>query len=375
MFIHFTVLLVILLVSAFYEHSYRANKIRVIADGGLASDYLGSILPWLIVFGYITFLAGMRTSVNDTSVYKDSFNQIDPSWDAVNEVISGNGKDKGFSIAAILFKMYFSEDYHMWFLFVAAVVSILLMNVIRRESVSFFDSCMTLFLTTLYYNYFTMMRQWIAVVIIFWASRFIKKKKIIPYILFCILAAQFHNSAYFMILVYFVVIGKAWGKLQVALLSLFSISMLFLQPILNMVGFFTEDTTYNYVVSTMQTNSGSSLLRIPVAAAPLIIAFIYRKQINPEEKMINLSINMTMLSAMMITLASFTSGLFVGRMSVYFQIYIVILVPYLFNVAINSKSRSLMRAVWHIGYFVYYMIQMTVSGAFYYGSDIIGVFE
>ena len=163
MIIHFSILLLILIVSAFYEHQFRANKLRAIANGGVSSDYLGSIIPWLIVFGYITFLAGMRTSVNDTVEYRESFVSLVPSWNAVWDIVHSNIKDKGFSVLAILFKLYVSSDYHAWFLFVAFIESILFLSVLRRESVSFLDSCFLLFASTIYFNYFSMMRQWLAI--------------------------------------------------------------------------------------------------------------------------------------------------------------------------------------------------------------------
>lgn len=374
MIIHFSILLLILLVSAFYEHRFRANKIRVIADGGTASDYLGSIIPWLIVFGYIAFLAGMRSNVNDTYAYRDTFINLEPSWTAIKDIIASGGKDIGFSVLATLFKMFVSTDYHAWFLFVALIESLLIINVTKRESVSFFDTCLVLFVTGLYFNYFTMMRQWIAISIVFWASRFIKSKKVIPYILFCIFAAQFHNSAYFMIFVYFFVVGKAWGKKQLLLITAFSFLMFFLQPILNAIGFLAEDTTYNYVVSTMQTNSGSSWIRIPVAAYPLFFAYIYRERINPDDKMMVVSINMSLINVLLLTLASLTSGIFVGRMSNYFQVYSLVLIPYLFNVAVDEKNRAWSKGIFYAGYFVFYILQMKVSGSFYYGSDVLGYF-
>ena len=375
MIIHFSILLLILLVSAFYEHQFRANKIRVISDGGTASDYLGSVVPWLIVFGYITFLAGVRSNVNDTSVYRETFILLEPSWDGITEIINGSGKDKGFSVLAMLFKMFVSKDYHNWFFFVAAINSLLIVNVLRRETVSFFDACFVLFSSSIYFNYFSMMRQWIAISILFWASRFIKKKKLLFFILFCLIAAQFHNSAYFMSITYFVVTGRTWNKKQLITVALFSSLMLFLQPILSTVGFLAEDSTYNYVVDTMQSGSGSSIIRVPIAAIPLILAFVYRKRINPDDKMISVSINMSLINLLLITLASVTSGVFIGRMSNYTQIYSLVLYPYLLNVAIDEKSKSLIKAIFYIAFLVYYTVQMKYSGSFYYGSDIIGYYS
>lgn len=375
MIIHISILVLILLVSAFYEHQFRANKIRAIADGGTAADYLGSIIPWLIVFGYITLLAGMRSNVNDTYAYRDTFINLKASWEGIGSMISGDAKDKGFMIAAMLFKMYISQDYHVWFLFVASIESLLIINVLKRETVSFFDTIFLFFVTSTYFNYFTMMRQWIAVSIVFWASRFIKRKKIVPYILFCILAAQFHNSAYFMIFAYFIVIGKAWNKKQLIIIFTFVIAMIFLQPILGVVGFLAEDTTYNYVVNTMQSSTGSSIFRAGIAAVPIVFAYIYRERIKSDDLMINTCVNMSLLSVLMLILASFTSGIFVGRMSNYLQIYTMILLPYLFHVAIEEKKRSIIKLSFYAAYIVFYFVTMQLSGSFFYGSDVLGYFS
>ena len=374
MIIHFSILLLILIVSAFYEHQFRANKLRAIANGGVSSDYLGSIIPWLIVFGYITFLAGMRTSVNDTVEYRESFVSLVPSWNAVWDIVHSNIKDKGFSVLAILFKLYVSSDYHAWFLFVAFIESILFLSVLRRESVSFLDSCFLLFASTIYFNYFSMMRQWLAISIVFWASRYIKKGKIVPYIFFCLLAAQFHNSAYFMIFVYFLVIGETWNKKQLLFIVVFTVLLLFLQPILNTIGFLAEDSTYGYVVNTMKKGSGSSWIRIPIAAIPLVLAYIYKDRINKDEKMVNISVNISLLNMLLLVLASLTSGIFIGRMSGYTQIFSLILFPYLINVAIDEKIRSYVKLIFYIFYFAYYILQMNYSGAFSYGSDVIGYY-
>lgn len=372
MIIHFSILLLIIIVSAFYEHTFLVNKKTVIAGGGTASDYLGSIIPWLIVFGYIAFLAGMRSNVNDTYAYRDSFINLNASWDGIRGMIAGDAKDKGFTVLAMLFKMYVSKDYHFWFLFVAAIESMLIVNVLKREAVSFLDACLLFFVTALYFNYFSMMRQWIAVSIVFWGSRFIKSKKLFLFIILCVFAAQFHNSAYFMLFAYFIVTGKAWSKKQAIIIVSFTFAILFLQPILGTISSFSEDSTYSYVIDTMQTNSGSSLARIPIAAVPLVLAYIHRNRINADDPIINISINMTLINLLMITLASFTSGLFIGRMSNYTQVYTLILLPYLFNVVIEEKNKVSIKLGIYFMYFIFYILQMNVSGSFYYGSDILG---
>lgn len=75
MVIHFSVLAVILICALIWEPSIKNNKISCIYNGQ-SYDYKSQLLPWLIVFGYITFLAAMRSNVNDTSAYINSFNRM-----------------------------------------------------------------------------------------------------------------------------------------------------------------------------------------------------------------------------------------------------------------------------------------------------------
>lgn len=184
MIIHFSVLAVILVCALIWERPIRYHKLNSIYYGE-RYDYKSPLMPWLIVFGYIAYLAAMRSGMNDTSGYIQSFEHIPGTWDDVSRILDGDGKDKAFDITANIFKMYVSDDYHGWFGLFAAVESCIFIHVLRRESVSFLDSCFVLFATTLYYNYFSMMRQWFAVVLLFGGAIFIKEGKRSP-ISFCV---------------------------------------------------------------------------------------------------------------------------------------------------------------------------------------------
>ena len=373
MLIHFSILILILIVSYFYEHKFRANKIKVIAEGGKASDYRGSIIPWLIVFGYVAILAGMRSGMNDTSEYILSFNHLSGSWSEIWSIIAGSGKDKGFDITGNLFKMFVSRDYHMWFLFFATVESLLFSFTLRKEAISFFDTCFFFFASSMYYNYFSMMRQWMAVVIVFWASRFILKRQFIPYLLFCLLAAQYHNSAYFMIFVYFIVSGKSWSRKQFILIIIFVVSMSILNPLLGTLETLISSTDLEYsdVITKMQSSQGSSWIRAVVAAVPVGLAFLYRNKTEFSGEMYDISINASIVNLLLNVLAVFTSGLYVIRMATYFSIFNLILYPYLLNIIVPEKERRVIKPMFYGIYFIYYIYQMNYSGTWIYKSEFI----
>lgn len=372
--IHFSILAVILVCALIWERPIKYHKLKCIYYGE-RYDYKSLLMPWLIVFGYIAFLAAMRSGMNDTSVYRDSFIGTSGTREALeNAFASSDARYKFVNILSVLFKMFISDNYHWWFALFAVVESAIFIAVLRRESVSFLDSCFFFFTSTLYYNYFSMMRQWIAVVLLFGGARLIKEKKTISLLILCIFAAQFHPSAYMMIPVYFLARGKAWSRTQNMLIGVALVALIFLNPILNAMQTSLEGTTYDYALDAMASGSGSSILRPIIAAVPVAIAFLYRDRIDKSNKMINVSINMSLINLLLNLLAAFTSGLYVIRLATYTAVYNLILYPYVLNVAVSGNDKKILKTCFYIIYFLFYCYQMSHQGAWGYSSDILGTF-
>lgn len=369
MLTHFSILFVILFASLFWERRIRYNKKLSFREGSLY-DYKGPLMPWLLVFGYLAILAGYRSAMNDTSVYISSFVNQEATWEALKTSLKGDIRYSGTIALTVLFKMFISQDYHIWFLTWAVVESCLFINVLRRESVSFFDACFFFFASTLYYNYFSMMRQWMAVAIMFWGSKYLRDNKVIKFIIVSVIAAIFHTSALVIIPLVFVVNGKAWSGKQLLAIALFSVGMLFLNPLLSGMEVLMDGTTYDYVVETMRTDAGSSIVRAFIAAVPVCLAFTTRRK-TKNNPMINICVNMSLMNLLLNVLASATSGLYVIRLATYLSVYNVILYPYLLNVACQGTNRRILKTGFYIIYIALYIYQMSHQGAWGYKSDVL----
>lgn len=364
MVIHFSILAVILFTSFIWEKSTKLNKLK-------SNDYVMPVLPFVLVFGYLAFLASIRSGMNDTPVYIGSFEAIPGSFENILSIISSDGKDKGFNITANLFKMIISDEYHLWFAFFAIIESLIFVYVLRRESASILISCYYFFASTLYTNYFSMMRQWFAVSLFFFAFIYLKNRKFWSYLIICLIAAQFHNSAYFCIPIYFFANLKPWSKKQLSLVFAFCVALLFLNPMLSSLE--GSDSTYSYVYETMATSSGSSPVRILIAAVPVILCFMYRHKIDKEHnKTLDISINMSIVSLLLTIVATFTSGLYLIRMSTYFNLFNMIVFSWVLEKIITGKNKVLIKVCFYIFYLAFYIYQMKYQGEFYYISDIIG---
>lgn len=372
MIIHFSVLFVIIVAACVWGRSIRMRKLTCIANGYDCAVTLGPLLPWLLVFGYLSFLAGMRTGMNDTSVYVADFKQAAGTWQDFFEILASDQKDKAFYALQSLFKCLISDEYHAWFFLFSILESLALIYVLRRECVDFTVACYFFFASALYYNYFSMMRQWFAVVMLFAGGQLIKKNKTIWYLILCVVMAQFHTSAILFIPVYFIVRGEAWSRKQNIIIGIFAVCIVLLNPILSGMESMLQGTTYDYVVDTMQTSSGSSAIRIVIAAVPVILAWMFRDKI--KGKMLNISVNMSLLNLMLTILATFTSGLYVVRLSTYTNMYNIILYPYLISVCFKGRNRQLVKLAFYVLYFLFYVYQMSYQGAFGYSSDILGYY-
>ncbi len=367
MFAHFSILAVILFAAVIWERPIKYNKICDVYEG-TPYFYRSPLMPWLLVFGYLAILSGYRSAMNDTTTYIYSFNNTEATWEALRRTFTEDIKYIGTDFIQTLFKMFISQNYHVWFLTWAVIESCLFINVLRREAVSFLDACFFFFASTTYLYYFSMMRQWMAVAILFWGSRYLRNNQMTKYFIVCIIAGVFHTSALVMIPIYFVVTGKPWKGKQIGFILLFSVSLVFLSPVLSALETVTEGSAYDYVVTTMRGNTGSSIVRAFIATVPVILSFSYRNQI--DDPMINICVNMSLVDLMLNILASVTSGLYVVRLAAYVNVYDIILYPYLLN-ATSGKNKNLIKIAFYVLFMAFYFYQMTYSDLFRYRSDVL----
>lgn len=369
MIIHFSILGVIIFVSLLYNRKSLKNKLN-------NEKYVMPIMPWLIIFGYITFLAAMRTAMNDTTAYRIQFEMSEGTVGAALTALKElDIKYKFFDFTMNLFKCFISDDYHMWFLFLAAIQSICFIKVFRKNCYGIFIPCYFFFASSLYYNYFSMLRQWTAVAIAFYGFEYLKEKKWAKYFACCIVAFLFHPSAFVCIIFGILAQGTPWKRKQSLILLISSIGIVFLNPLLSTMETVAEGTAYDYAISTMNTNSGSSPVRILLSAVPVLFAFVYRKSIEKENNTaMNICVNMSVLNCLLTVVATVTSGLYVVRLATFLAPYNVILYSFILNKVLKGKNKQLITLLFIVMYFAFYWYQMSHQGAWGYRSDILGTF-
>ena len=245
------------------------------------------------------------------------------------------------------------------------------MLTLRKYSKYFFYS-MFLFMTGLLFTWmFNGIRQFLVVAVVFMMSDWIVKKKTILFMIVILLLSTIHFTALIMIPMYFIVTVEPFGKKTILFLGLLLLAILFLDPFVSTVENLLSETAYGGTTAQFAQDDGVNIIRVMVMLVTPTIAFLGRKIIKQKnDRFLDVCVNMSVVCAGIYMLGMFTSGILVGRLPVYFEIYNLILLPYLLKECFTKSSSRLMFVLCTIGFWGFYWLQMR---GWYYISDITGI--
>jgi hypothetical protein len=118
------------------------------------------------------------------------------------------------------------------------------------------------------------------------------------------------------------------------------------------------DTQYEGAVGEVieQGDDGVNPIRVLVYCVPPILAFIGRKVISKDnDPIINLSVNMSVVTAALYLIAMTTSGVLIGRLPIYTSLFDFILLPYITSKLFSGKTAQIINilmvwtltGIWH----------------------------
>ena len=302
----------------------------------------------ILIFGYFIFWIGMRKYVADTTLYIGIFNLIPTDFSTAWSEINWEGKNPGFDIFNIIFKCFISQNYTWWLMTIAILSGVCVMIVLRKYSVDFFFSSF-LFITLLTFTWMMNgMRQFICVAILFLCCDWIKDGKAVKFVITVLILSTFHMTALLMIPVYFVARSKPWkGKIGLFIVGIILICI-FAEPFFNGVDSALGNTAYAGQTAQFQEDDGVNPLRVLLYAIPPVVAYIKReKLIEYYEKypILPICINMSLITAALYLVGMFTSGILIGRLPIYCELYDLILIPFLLHTCVSKESRKIVQPI------------------------------
>lgn len=286
----------------------------------------------LLVIPLIYWCATRSLWIGDTGSYYNSFVAAPSSLSEISAYADTRPKDTTFYVFGALIKCIISENPRNYFAIIGALQLLCLMAVYRKYSRNYWLSIFLFVASTDYTAWmFNGMRQFLAAAITFTGAAFIFRKKYIPAILLIWFASLFHQSALLLIPVIFIVQGSAWNKRTNLVLLLSIVCILFVGEFTTFLDDAMQDTQYKNVVSdfTNSSDDGTNGLRVLVYAVPTIMAFIWQREVrDANNRMINICVNMSIVSTGVYIVSMFTSGIFLGRLPIYMSLYNYILLPW-----------------------------------------------
>ena len=367
MIIYNSMIIWIVVCSVFYS---VLNKNRNIASTENTNAKI-PIFVAIITFGYIIFWAGIRSDIADTNTYINMYNALPNKLSSISEFWISDNKAPGFNTLAVIFKCIVSDNYHFWLMFIAMVSGFSVMYTVWKHSDNFFYSAF-LFIVTINFTWLLNgIRQFLVVSILFALSDWIIERKTWRYIIAVLILSTIHFTALIMIPIYFIATEKPFGLRIILFIIALLLAIVFLEPFINMLELFLEETLYGGFSEQFANDDGVNPIRVLVAVIPSVIAFMSRKKINHiNDRLLDLCINMSLISAGLYLLGVFTSGILFGRFPIYCELYNILLLPTLFKKCFTKSNAIIMYALCAVGFLLYYFLQMK---DYYYISDLTGL--
>lgn len=310
--------------------------------------------------------AGFRGNVGDTGSYIQAFKDMPTSLSGISSYIESQEKDQGFYFISAVIKCIIGNQDTIYFIIVAAVQCILLFKIYRKYSSAFAVSFFLFIASTDYISWvFNGMRQFTAVTITVACFPWILQKKYVKAIIVILIASLFHQSALLVLPFVFIVQGKAWNKKTLFFIVAVVIAVVFADRFTDILDNMLAETQYQNVVSDWEhfQDDGTNILRVLVYSVPTILSLIGIKYIREaDDPMINICVNMSIASAGLYVVSMFTSGIFIGRLPIYFSLYNYILLPWEIRNMFTKRSAALINGAMLLGYTGFYMYSIYTMG-------------
>lgn len=351
MFLFYILLLTILILSPI-----TSQKLSLLnSNNSLIRNNPHNIYYFLVTFFALVFISGFRVSFIDTNTYRFMYQQTGKS---IEYALSQT--EIGFFLYMVILN-YITSNSQLLIFLSAIIVTVLITRTLYIYSMDLRLS-LYLFVTSGIFA-FSMngLRQFIAVSIIFASIKLVLENKKKTFFVVVLLAMTFHSSAIIFIPMYFLLKTKVFSYKVTFLLLGICISLIFADMTLPFLFSFLGDTDYGvYEEVVLAGKDGANGIRVLVEAVPCLLAlflyFMKDKEVFHSNRLLTILTNLSFYNFIFYVLAM-QSWIF-ARVSIYFSIFNLILIPLLLHEFIIFKNRLLLKYCIYLLYFIYFYYQM-----------------
>lgn len=345
------------------------NKYYDLADG--SHQILPSRWRLYLPILMLLFFVGLRDEVLDTYAYVNSFFETPNNMQGIIAYAMSSATGYLFYIIQGFFKVVVSENHYMWLSFVGGICLYCLFKQYKKYSPEYVFTFFLFISSTTFTWLINGMRQFLVVCILFALSDWIvnnNKRFKLLYIGLIVALYFVHSSCLFLIpLVYLCSRGKMLDK------------WMFLVVVGTVIATNYSDSLMGAAADVMNKQyalaegKGSSIPRFLVSLVPLLLVIYKWKDVKTKSSpFIIYSINMSLVGACFFFASTFTNGILIGRMPIYFTVYNYILLPWLIK---NFYNKGVIKSFCVIFYTIFFYYQMVVAWhGLTYVSEILDIY-
>ncbi len=318
-------------------------------------------LPALVMaFPYALWTGFRNNAWGDTYAYRRMFDEAPITVANITEYLNTVAKDRGFIALMVVFKSVFGNRDILFFFIIACIQIICLVAVYRKYSSDFWLSFFLFVCSTDYISWMhNGMRQFLIVTLLFACIPLLLRKRYIAFCVIALILSLFHLTALFMIPIAIITQGKAWNIKTILFILLVILSVVYLDRFTGLLTAVMENTQYSVDISDLLSDSGANIYRVLFYSVPAIASFVFRKKINRmQDPVVNLSVNMSIAAAGFYIISYFTSGIYLGRLPIFFSLYNYILYPALIEIIFERRSGQLIKGILVMVYVFFFYYQM-----------------
>lgn len=295
-----------------------------------------SMVAFVLALSSVIFIAGFRVNVGT-----DYMNYVYMFEMSEHQVLTSSMVNVGFYLTNKILN-YLIGNPQSIFVFSAIVTYLFLFLAIRRETRLYEMGVFLFFALYEFYTSMNIMRQWIAIAIVWYGMRYIEEKKYWKYIALLIVATSFHPTAICCIALLIVPRLKLDRGVIIKAIFVTIIGVIFgnkiLSIIMHSIPFIDFQSYEAYLTGGYQFGNGA--LYLVVFCIVACVLYVYRKPYMRYIKNAHFQVYVFVFSMVIVFLAV-VNPIF-SRLSIYFVPSIFVVLPNLITLQSTKQGKMIM---------------------------------
>lgn len=313
---------------------------------------------------WLTSFSFLRTSYNDTGNYIGAFQNSQSIAEGfelgIFTDLTGNPLSELYESAM----RSITSNYHVYFLIPALLSSFAVIKLFKKYSVTPSFSLLIFFSIGTYVMYIAALKQCIAMFFLLMALPYAIDRKYAKFYFLVFIAVLFHTHA-FMFAIVPLLMEKPWGKVTWILLGATLFAMATYDSTLGRFMEYAQSLGAMVAESEVFDSHQINILRVIVYWVPAILALAFRQRLfRDSTKEENLFVNMSLVSAFILTIGLVQGANLFARMAAYFEIATAVALPWMIKKLFTKQSAQLVTDIAAVLYFGYFLYEFGVSKNF-----------